>query len=196
MRLIIFLGGATIIVMIAVLLVVIRLYYRKLKPGQALVISSSSGRQQRVSFSGALVLPIIQRADLIDVTTRIVAVELDGDQAPVTSDGVRVGIKVSFYIGVNHTAEDVLRVAVHFGCEQASDPEALAAFFWPKCVDALRQVVRQVDLEHLQQRPDVVRDQVVNVIGQDLNGFCLADVAIVRVDRAVNRPADEVGPFR
>jgi uncharacterized membrane protein YqiK len=197
MRFIIFAAGSAMALAVVVVLVMIRLFHRKLTPGQALVITSTSGGgRQRVSFTGAFVLPIIQRADLIDITVKTVAVHLNGEQALISKDGVRIGIKASFYIRVNQTQEDVLKVARSVGCEQASDPEQVRALFRPKCVEALRTVARILDFNEMQLETDLFRDEVINMIGQDLNGFTLEDAAVEHIDRASNKPADESGPFR
>jgi uncharacterized membrane protein YqiK len=197
MRLIIFAAGSAMALAVVVILVMIRLFHRKLAPGQALVITSTAGgRWMRVSFTSAIVLPIVHRSDLIDITVKTVEVSLDGEHALISKDGVRIGIKASFYIQINQTQEDVLKVAQSVGCEQASDPAQVRALFRPKCVEALRTVARILDFKEMQLETDLFRDEVLRAIGRDLNGFTLADAAVEQIDRASNKPADEAGPFR
>jgi uncharacterized membrane protein YqiK len=197
MRLIIFAAGSVMALAVVLILVAVRLFHRKLTPGQALVITSTGGGgRPRVSFASAIVLPIVHRADLVDITVKTLEAHLDGPRALISKDGVRVGIKASFYIRVNKTQEDVLKVAQSVGCAQASDPEQVRALFRPKCVEALRSVARTLDFKELQLATDMFRDQVIMEIGQDLNGFVLEDFAVEQIDRASNKPADEAGPFR
>jgi uncharacterized membrane protein YqiK len=192
---VLFVMGVVLLVAVVAVLVLLRLFYHKLKPGQALVVTSAGGSRQRVTFTGAVVIPIVQRGDLIDITVRTIEVELDGDRAAVSKDGVRVGVKVFFYIRVNHTREDVLMVARNFGCERACDPEAVRAYFHPKLVESVRTVTRQFEFEALQSDRERYHDQLIQFIGRDLNGYVLDDAAVERVDRAAhNQP--ESGPFR
>jgi uncharacterized membrane protein YqiK len=189
-----FVMGVVLLITVVVILVVLKLFHHKLKPGQALVITSTGGRQ-RVTFTGALVIPIVQRGDLIDITSRTIEVELDGDRAAVSKDGVRIGITAFFYIRINQTQEDVLMVARSFGCERACDPEEVRAFFHPKLVESVRTVTRNFEFEELQSDREKFRDHMIEFIGQDLNGFILEDAAVERVDRATHKQS-ESGPFR
>jgi uncharacterized membrane protein YqiK len=196
MRFLIFLGVTLVLVAVMLVLVVIKVFYRRLRPGQALVVTSTGSKEQTVSFTGALVLPIVHRADLMDITVKTVEVMLQGREALVCKDHVKAAIKAVFYVKVNQTFEDVLRVAQGVGCERASDPLEVEALFRPKLIDGLRTVGHRLSFEDLQRNRTEFRDEVIQFIGCDLNGFVLDDAAIELIERAANAPAEEAGPFR
>jgi uncharacterized membrane protein YqiK len=186
--------GATLLFGFVIVLLVLKQCYRRLMPGQALVISSPNGRA-RVSFTGAIVLPIVNRADALDITTKTIAVEIDGADALICKDNVRAAVRASFYVKVRKTQEDVLKVAQAVGCERASHPQAVEELFRPKFVESLRAVARQRDYVELDKQVEQFRDEVIKLVGMDLHGFVLEDCAIEQVQRAAPLGGEQ-GPFR
>ncbi|MBP9897714.1 MAG: hypothetical protein KBF28_05035 [Gemmatimonadales bacterium] len=101
-----------------------------------------------------------------------------GKEGLVCRDHIRADIKVSYYIRVNHTAEDVLKVADTVGCARATDPEVLRDLFVPRFTEALKSVGAQLEFEEVCRKRDEFKDQLIEVIGRDLSGYTLDDVAI------------------
>lgn len=89
-------------------LVVTRLY-RKVPQGQALIVSKT--RDIEVTFTGALVVPVVHRAELMDIGVKRIEIEKTGTDGLICRDNIRADIKVSFYVRVNNTSEDVRKVA-------------------------------------------------------------------------------------
>jgi uncharacterized membrane protein YqiK len=85
---------------------------------------------------------------------------------------------VAFFVRVNKTAEDVLKVAQAIGCMRASDPDTLEELFVAKFSEALKTVGKRLEFEQLYTMRDDFRDQIIQVIGRDLNGYVLDDAAI------------------
>lgn len=195
MRFQIFFAAIAAIAAVALVLAMLKAFYRRLRPGEALIVTSLGGAR-RVSFTGGMVLPIAHSASLLDITVKPVEVELDGHEALITSDHVKTAIKATFHVRVHPTVQDVLAVAQAVGCERASDPAQVQALFRPRFVEALRTVVHRMTFEELRKQREAVRDRVVELVGRDLSGFVLDDAAIELIDRPANVPADHVGPFR
>jgi len=91
---------------------------------------------------------------------------------------MRADITVAFYLRVNETVDDVLRVAKAVGTERASDTRAVYDLFAAKFSEALKTVGKTVEFEQLFEDRQLFRDAIVQGIGSDLNGYSLEDVAI------------------
>lgn len=150
--------------------------YRKVQQGQALIISRT--RSIEVSFTGAFVVPVVHRAEVMDVGVKVIDIEKAGNDGLICKDNMRADIKVSFYVRVNPNADDVRKVAQLVGCAAASDPQKLQELFSAKFAEALKTAGKQMDFVQLYDMRDHFRSNVINVIGEDLNGYLLDDVAI------------------
>ncbi len=181
-------AGAMVVLMLAVALIA-KLNYRSVPPGRALVINR--GRDRTVSFTGALVLPIVQRADEIDLAVKQVVIDRRGKEGVICADGLRADLTVNFFIRVNKTIDDVLRVADSIGCERATDPRTLEELFSAKFSEAIKTVAKQLELEELFTQREVFKDQIIQVIGRDLNGYILDDAAI---DYLEQTPLEHLDP--
>lgn len=162
--------------LIAMLLIAVRCT-RPVPPNRALVLSRSRGDSE-VSFKAKLVLPFVHRAELMSLETHSVAVELRGDRAPRAQDGVRMDVEASFQVRVNATTEEVLTVARTIGCARASDVKSVAELFHDKFAEALHSTIATVNSDTAFHDIERLRDQAINMIGMDLNGFRLDDAAI------------------
>jgi len=96
----------------------------------------------------------------------------------ICKDFLRADINVNFFVKINNTRENILEVAQTVGCERASDVNALDELFSAKFSEALKTAGKRFEFQELFDNRDGFRDQVKEVIGRDLNGFVLEDVAI------------------
>jgi uncharacterized membrane protein YqiK len=71
----------------------------------------------------------------------------------------------------------VLKVAQSIGCAR-SQQSTLEELFAAKFSEALKTVGKKMEFEHLYTHRDVFKDQIISVIGKDLNGYVLDDAAI------------------
>jgi uncharacterized membrane protein YqiK len=104
--------------------------------------------------------------------------ERKGRSGLICQDNIRADIIITFYIRVNETKEDILRVAKQVGCERSSYPETLQELFEAKFSEALKTVGKQLNFTELFTQRNIFRDKIKEVIGQDLSGYVLEDVAI------------------
>jgi uncharacterized membrane protein YqiK len=176
------------VVFIGLLLMIIRLY-RKVAPGQALVVTKL--RTRKVSFTSALVLPIIHRAEYMDISVKTIEINRAGKDGLICQDNIRADISITFFVRVNATVEDVLNVAGAIGTKRASDQATLQELFNAKFAEALKTVGKQLEFTDLYTNRDEFRDRILNVIGTDLNGYSLEDAAI---DYLEQTPMDQLDP--
>ncbi len=167
----------SVVLFVAGMLVMITRFYRKVDQGKALIINKVS-KEPDVKFTGGLVLPIVHRAEVMDISVKTIELERKGQEGLICMDNIRADIKVTFFVKVNKTLEDVLKVASNIGCARASDQETLEVLFIAKFSEALKTVGKRLNFEQLYTQRDDFKDQIIEVIGKDLSGYVLEDAAI------------------
>ncbi len=152
-------------------------FYIKVEQGTALIVNDMSSKP-KVHFTGALVYPIIYKKELMRISLITLEIDRRGKDGLICADNMRADITVAFYLRVNETAEDVLKVAKSIGSSRASDKDAVNELFNAKFSEALKSVGKQVEFVQLFENRQKLRDSIVECIGNDLNGYVLEDVAI------------------
>ncbi|MFT6393094.1 MAG: putative membrane protein YqiK, partial [Ilumatobacter sp.] len=173
-------AGIVVIVIVAVIffvgLLVSRLF-RKVPQGQALVVSK--WRSVVVTFTGQIVIPVIHKSEIMDISVKNIQIERRGKgNGLICKDNIRADISVEFFVKVDPTEQAVKKVAQAIGCERASDIATLNTLFAAKFSEALKTVGKKFEFESLYTDRDSFRDEIVEIIGKDLNGYVLEDVAI------------------
>ncbi len=166
-----------LVVIVFGMLAMLARFYRQVDQGRALVINTMS-TEPTVTFTGAVVYPIINRAETMDLSVKTVEIDRRGKEGLICNDNIRADINVTFFVRVNKTVEDVLKVAQSIGCTRASDPKALEELFTAKFAEALKTVGKHFNFDELYTKRDEFKDKIIEVIGKDLNGFILDDAAI------------------
>lgn len=168
--------GAIVVIIIG-LLILVKKFYIKVEQGTALIINTLRAKPQ-VTFTGGMVLPIIHMKELMKISLITLEVDRRGKDGLICQDNMRADITVAFYLRVNETEEDVLRVAKAVGTQRASDTQAVYNLFAAKFSEALKTVGKTLEFEQLFEDRQRFRDAIVDAIGSDLNGYSLEDVAI------------------
>ena len=157
--------------------VLFKAFYIKVPQGTALIVNDLSSTP-KVHFTGALVYPVIYLKEFMKISLITLEVDRRGKDGLICRDNLRADITVAFYLRVNETQEDVLKVAKAIGVDRASDRGAVNELFNAKFSEALKTVGKQFDFVQLFEERQSFRDRIVEVIGNDLNGYVLEDVAI------------------
>ncbi|MCF7731824.1 MAG: hypothetical protein K9N23_09055 [Akkermansiaceae bacterium] len=152
------------------------MFYRKAHRGIALIRSGMGGT--KVTFNGMTIIPVVQQLEKMDISVKRIEVDRTGKNGLICQDNLRADIKVVFFVRVNQTEEDVLRVAQSIGCDRASSEQGICSLFDAKFSEALKTVGKRFDFIQLYEDRDKFRDEILKVIGTDLNGFILDDAAI------------------
>jgi len=134
---------AVVVLILLVLLFVVSRLFRKVPQGKALIISKV--RKVDVTFTGAVVLPVLHKSEVMDISVKTIDIERTGQEGLICRDNIRADIRISFFVRVNKTAEDVVKVAQAIGTERASDETTLQALFSAKFSEALNTVGKQLD---------------------------------------------------
>jgi len=177
-----------IVMAFAVMVMVIRCW-RKVEQGTALIITG--GSKPTVHFSKAIVLPLVRQAEIMDISVRRIEIFRHGPQGLVCQDNVRADIKVAFFVRVNNNEEDVLKVAQSIGAARASEAAKLEELFEAKFSEALKSVGKKFEFVALYTSREEFKEEILKIIGRDLNGYILDDAAI---DYLEQTPMSELDP--
>ncbi|WP_171117379.1 MULTISPECIES: flotillin family protein [unclassified Streptomyces] len=170
------------------LLVVSRLF-RKVEQGKALIVSKL--RKVDVTFTGQVVLPVLHKAEVMDISVKTIEITRAGRDGLICRDNIRADIRISFFVKVSKTVEDVIKVAQAVGTARASDRDTLQELFHAKFSEALKTVGKQMDFTDLYTKREELRFRIIEVIGVDLNGYHLEDAAI---DYLEQTPLSQLDP--
>ncbi|MFM9613957.1 hypothetical protein DF268_34260 [Streptomyces sp. V2] len=175
MDVVVVLAAVGLILLLLALFLVSRLF-RKVEQGKALIVSKM--RKVDVTFTGQIVLPVLHKAETMDISVKAIEITRAGKEGLICKDNIRADIRISFFVKVNKTAEDVVKVAQAVGTARASDQKTLQELFHAKFSEALKTVGKQLDFTDLYTKREELRYRIIEVIGVDLNGYHLEDAAI------------------
>ncbi|MCE2030534.1 flotillin family protein [Sessilibacter corallicola] len=168
---------AGVVGLVVVTAIFFQAFYYKVEQGTAMIVNDMSP-SPKVHFTGAFVYPIIYKKELMRISLITLEVDRRGKDGLICADNMRADITVAFYLRVNETTEDVLKVAKSIGANRASDREAVNTLFNAKFSEALKTVGKQIEFVKLFENRQGFREKIIEVIGNDLNGYVLEDVAI------------------
>ncbi len=177
-----------VLVFIGFLVAIVKMYKKALQ-GQALVKTGMGGT--KVSFNGMFVVPVIHKLEIMDITLKTIVISRTGKEGLVCRDNMRADIKVTFFLRVNQTTEDVKQVAQSIGSQRASDHEQLEILFDAKFSEALKTVGKNFEFVELYTGRDNFKQDILNIIGTDLNGYVLDDCAIDYLEQTPIGELDE-----
>lgn len=168
---------ASIIVIGTAFIVVASKFYIKVGPDEA-IVKTGMGGMNVIIDGGALVWPVIHRYEKMDLTLKSFEIAREGAEGLICKDNIRADIKCAFFIRVDKTTEEIKEVAQSIGCKRASVVETLRELFDAKFSEALKTVGKQFEFVELYDKRDKFKNEILKVIGTDLNGYRLDDCAI------------------
>ena len=166
-------------------------FYRKVGPEEA-IVRSGKGGLKAATGEGIWVVPILHRAEQMDLSVKRIEIARSGEVGLVCRDNIRADIEVAFFVRVNNTTGDILNVAQSLGCRRASERPALIELFDAKFSEALKTVGKHFDFVELYEERDKFKERILQIIGTDLNGYVLDDCAI---DNLEQTPIEKLSPL-
>ncbi|MDM1348284.1 flotillin family protein [Myroides marinus] len=152
-------------------------FYKKIPQGKSIVRTGVGGT--KVAFNkGIYVIPVFHKMEIMDISVKKLQIDRMQNEGLICKDNIRADIKVAFFIRVNKSIDDVINVAQTLGCERASDVETLRNIFEAKFSEALKTVGKKFEFIELYEARREFREEIINIIGRDLNGYILDDCAI------------------
>lgn len=148
------------------------------KTVQGIVILRTGYGGTKVFFNAGIVIPIIHRMESMDISVKKLEIAREGKAGLICKDNMRADIQVAFFIRVNKSVDDIVNVAQTIGCQRASDAGTLRELFEAKFSEALKTVGKKFDFTELYEARSEFRQEILHIIGTDLNGYVLDDCAI------------------
>ncbi|MEP5634902.1 MAG: SPFH domain-containing protein, partial [Maribacter dokdonensis] len=145
--------------------------------GQALVRTGFGGTKVATD-KGLYVVPVFHRVEVMDISVKKIQIERLATEGLICKDNMRADIKVAFFVRVNNEVDLIKKVAQTIGVQRASRQETLEELFEAKFSEALKTVGKKFDFIQLYEARREFRDEIVDIIGIDLNGYTLEDCAI------------------
>jgi len=183
-------GGGLLTVFVLGFFFLYASFYKKVDQGYAMIVNTTRSEPD-VTFTGRLVIPVIHRKEIMNISLKTIEIDRRGKDGLICKDNIRADIKVAFFVRVNKTTDDVLRVAQAIGCDRASDQATMEELFSAKFSEALKTVGKRLDFIDLYQERDKFREDIVRVIGAELNGYVLDDAAIDYLEQTPIEILDE-----
>ena len=159
-------------------------------PDQAIVKSGSGGLKVSTN-NGAFIIPLLHRYEFMDLTLKSFEIARQGSEGLICRDNIRADIKVAFFIRVDSSNEQIKEVAQSIGAKRCSEIDTLRELFDAKFSEALKTVGKQFDFVDLYDQRDKFKEEILKVIGTDLNGYQLDDAAI---DYLEQTPIEKLSP--
>ncbi|MET1258582.1 flotillin family protein [Flagellimonas sp. DF-77] len=163
--------------LIIVYFAIIALFYKKVHQGEALVRTGFGGTKVATD-KGLYVVPVFHRVEVMDISVKKIQIERMGVEGLICKDNMRADIKVAFFVRVNNEVDFIKKVAQTIGVARASRKETLEDLFEAKFSEALKTVGKKFEFTALYEARREFRDEIVDIIGTDLNGYTLEDCAI------------------
>ncbi|EMI17559.1 Band 7 protein [Rhodopirellula maiorica SM1] len=158
-------------------LVTFKQYYIVVGPDRA-IVKSGLGGLDVTTAGGKFIVPMFHRFEFMDLTLKSFEIHRQGSEGLICKDNIRADIKVAFFIRVDKTDEEMREVAQSIGAKRCSELETLRELFDAKFSEALKTVGKQFDFVDLYDQRDKFKEEILKVIGTDLNGYRLDDAAI------------------
>jgi uncharacterized membrane protein YqiK len=170
-------GVGILLFLVIVYFAIIAMFYKKVHQGQALVRTGFGGTKVATD-KGLYVVPVFHRVETMDISVKKIQIERMGVEGLICKDNMRADIKVAFFVRVNNEVEYIKKVAQTIGVARASRKETLEDLFEAKFSEALKTVGKKFEFIDLYEARREFRDEIVDIIGTDLNGYTLEDCAI------------------
>lgn len=171
-----FVAGLFLLALLGVVIAYKR-FYIKVGPDEAIVRSGSGGLRV-ASGDGMWVVPMVHQYEFMDLTLKSFEIHRQGAEGLICRDNIRADIKVAFFIRVDKSMDEVKEVAQSIGAKRCSQIDTLRELFDAKFSEALKTVGKHFDFVDLYDQRDKFKDEILKVIGTDLNGYRLDDAAI------------------
>lgn len=148
------------------------------KTVQGIVVLRTGYGGTKVFFNAGIVIPVIHRMESMDISVKKLEIAREGRAGLICKDNMRADIQVAFFIRVNKSVDDIVNVAQTIGCQRASDINTLRELFEAKFSEALKTVGKKFEFIELYEARSEFRQEILDIIGTDLNGYVLDDCAI------------------
>lgn len=146
-----------------------------------------------ILYGGCIVLPGFHQLTRVPLREMSIDVERTGKLAVRTKDYLRADIRVTFYVCINASEEDVLTAAARLSQNGSRiTPEDIKEALEKRADDAIRAAAKTKDLAEIDSDKLGFAQEVLNLVGTDLKkvGLTLNNIAISEILESVTYDPD------
>ena len=146
-----------------------------------------------ILYGGCIVLPGFHQLTRVPLREMSIDVERTGKLAVRTKDYLRADIRVTFYVCINASEEDVLTAAARLSQNGSRiTPEDINEALEKRADDAIRAAAKTKDLAEIDSDKLGFAQEVLNLVGTDLKkvGLTLNNIAISEILESVTYDPD------
>ncbi|MFN6500831.1 MAG: SPFH domain-containing protein [Nostoc sp. DedQUE01] len=146
-----------------------------------------------ILYGGCIVLPGFHQLTRVPLREISIDVERTGKLAVRTKDYLRADIRVTFYVCINASEEDVLTAAARLSQNGTKiTPEDIKNALEKRADDAIRAAAKTKDLAEIDSDKLGFAQEVLNLVGTDLKkvGLTLNNIAISEILESVTYDPD------
>lgn len=173
-------GGMLLSMTILYILLIVVLF-KKVKPGQAL-IRTGMGPQQ-VSLKNMWVVPFLHRADWVDLTVKKIPIAFSNRDPLQFRNGGKAQFEAAGFIRVNPERNAIQQVASWVSPEATFSQEKIEHLFQDQFLSAIKEAARNQELEFYLNDQLIFKKDILNILGEDFNGFGLEDFTIKQFNK-------------
>jgi len=93
-------GIVILVIFVFGFLALLAKFYQKVDQGHAMIVNTMRAEPE-VTFTGRLVIPILHRREIMDVSLKTIEIERSGKEGLICRDNMRADIKVKFFVPGN-----------------------------------------------------------------------------------------------
>ncbi|MBD2296332.1 flotillin family protein [Anabaena sphaerica FACHB-251] len=146
-----------------------------------------------ILYGGCIVLPGFHQLTRVPLREISIDVERTGKMAVRTKDYLRADIRVTFYVCINASEDDVLTAAARLSQNGTKiNPEDIKNALEKRADDAIRAAAKTKDLAEIDSDKLGFAQEVLNLVGTDLKkvGLTLNNIAISEILESVTYDPD------
>lgn len=186
------LGIATVFAVIAVLIVASAFAYTrvyKITPtNEAFVKTGGIFRKEKTVIlnGGCVILPGFHELTRVPLREISIDVERTGKLAVRTKDYLRADMRVTFYVCINSSKEDVLTAAARLSMQGKITPDNIKNALEKRADDAIRAAAKTKDLAEIDSDKLGFAQEVLNLVEPDLKkvGLTLNNIAVSEIEES------------
>lgn len=143
-------------------------------PANMALVRTGRGKTEVFKEEGTLFIHFPYELVRVPLSTMMFDIRrMDGPEAFLTKDSMRLAVQVEFYVRVRNDADCIRRAAISF-YKDAVDPLAIKRLLEDKLVSALRSAAMEMDYRNLQVERDAFANAVIENLAPDLSCYGLS----------------------
>lgn len=187
-------GVVVLLVVLFGLVGLFKVFYCKVDQGVVLIVNDMSF-MFKVYFIGVLIILVLYCVELMWISLIMLQIDCRGKEGLICCDNMCVDIVVVFYLWVNEIQVDVLCVVKVIGVDCVLDKYVVDELFNVKFFEVLKMVGKKFDFIELFEKCQEFCDEIIVVIGNDLNGYVFEDVVIDYLEQILKLLLDQFNIF-